>query len=268
MTSFFSGPLPRRFGHRGAAGTHPENTLPSFEAAIERGAEAFELDVHRSADGEIVVFHDDTLERTTDGRGLVRERTLEELRELDAGHGFSPDGGETFPFRGRGIRIPTLREVLAAFPEVPVIVEIKQVDPPIEGDLARLLQDMEAGPRVLVFSLHQEALDRYRALHEEQATGFGPDDVAAFLQRIGADDWDGYRPPGAAFAVPVRWHGTQIVSEPFVDAAHRVGCEAFVWTINEPDEMRELLDLGVDGLISDYPGRVSQVVAKRESETP
>lgn len=267
MTSFFAGPLPRRFGHRGAAGTHPENTLPSFEAALELGAEAFELDVHRTADGEIVVFHDDTLERTTDGRGAIRERTLEELVGLDAGYGFSPDGGRTFPFRGRGIRIPTLRDVLEAFP-VPVIVEIKQVDPPIEEDLARLLQSMKASSRVLVFSLHQEALDRYRALHEEQATGFGPDDVAEFLRRAGSDDWEGYRPPGVAFAVPVRWHGTQIVSGPFVDAAHRAGCEAFVWTINDPREMRDLLDLGVDGLISDYPERLSRVVAGRRTERP
>lgn len=267
MTSFFAGPLPRRFGHRGAAGTHPENTLPSFEAALELGAEAFELDVHRTADGEIVVFHDDTLERTTDGRGAIRERTLEELAGLDAGYGFSPDGGRTFPFRGRGIRIPTLRDVLQAFP-VPVIVEIKQVDPPIEEDLARLLQSMKASSRVLVFSLHQEALDRYRALHEEQATGFGPDDVAEFLRRAGSDDWEGYRPPGVAFAVPVRWHGTQIVSGPFVDAAHRAGCEAFVWTINDPREMRDLLDLGVDGLISDYPERLSRVAVGRRTERP
>lgn len=266
--SFFAGPLPRRFGHRGAAGTRPENTMPSFRAALELGARAFELDVHRSADGEIVVFHDDTLDRTTDGAGPLRERTLEELRRLDAGHGFSPDGGRTHPFRGNGIRIPTFREVLEAFPEVPVIVEIKQVDPPLEEDLARILQETGAGPRVLVFSLRQEALDRYRVLREEQATGFGPDDVADFLRRTGSGDWEGYRPPGVAFAVPVRWHGTQIVSRPFVDAAHRTGCEVFVWTVNEPREMRELLDLGVDGLISDFPERVADVVAEREESTP
>lgn len=265
MNSFFAGSLPRRFGHRGAAGTAPENTLPSFEAALELGAEGFELDVHGTADGEIVVFHDETLERTTDGRGPIREKTLDDLAGLDAGYGFSTDGGRTFPFRDQGIRIPTLRSVLESFPDVPVIVEVKQADPPIEENLARLLQSMGAGPRVLVFSLDQKILDRYRALREEQATGFGPDDVAEFLRRTGSDDWDGYRPPGVAFAVPVRWHGTQIVSGPFVDAAHRTGCEVFVWTINEPREMRDLLDLGVDGLISDYPERLSHAVAQRET---
>lgn len=265
MTSspFFAGSLPRRFGHRGAAGTYPENTLPSFAAALELGAEGFELDVHRTADGEIVVFHDDTLERTTDGRGAISEKTLEELRRLDAGHRFSTDG-RTFPFRGAGIVIPTLEEVLDTFPDVPVIIEIKQIVPPMEKELARLLQCTRTGPRVLVFSLRQEALDRYRALRAEQATGFGPDDVADFLRRTGSNDWGGYRPPGVAFAVPVQWRGTQIVSRPFVEAAHRAGCEVFVWTVNEPREMRNLLDLGVDGLISDYPERLSRIVARRE----
>src|SRR5687767_11213135 len=102
MNQFFSGSPPRSFGHRGASGTHPENTLVSFAGAVERGAQAFELDVHRTADGEIVVFHDETLERTTSGRGSIRQRTLAELRALDAGFRFSPDGGRTFPFRGTG----------------------------------------------------------------------------------------------------------------------------------------------------------------------
>lgn len=261
---FFDGTPPRPFGHRGASGTHPENTLPSFAAAAERGARGFELDVHRSADGDIVVFHDDTLERTTDGRGRIRDRTLEDLRGLDAGHGFTPDGGRTYPFRGRGITIPTLREVCEAFPEMPLIVEIKQVHPPVEEDLARLLQQTRADDRALVFSLQQEGVDRYRALGTGRPTGFGPDDVAKFLRRLGSDDWDGYAPPGAAFAVPVRWNGVQVVSRPFVDAAHRFGCEVYVWTVNDPSEMEQLLDLGVDGLITDFPERLDRVLAERE----
>lgn len=266
VNSFFSGPIPRQFGHRGAKGTHPENTLVSFQAAVEAGAEGFELDVHRTADGEIVVIHDDTLDRTTDETGNVRDRTLDELRQLDAGFRFSPDDGGTFPFRGLGITIPTLQEVCETFPKIPLIIEIKQVDPPLEEDLAHLLHSIGVGERALVFSLHQEPVDRYRALEVEQASGFGPVDVADFLRRIGTDDWDGYRPPGAAFAVPVEYRGVQVVSAPFVEAAHRVGCEVFVWTVNDPREMHSLLDLGVDGLISDYPTRVGQVVADRAVE--
>lgn len=263
MRAFFAGAPPRRFGHRGSAGTHPENTLAGFQAAAETGVDGLELDVHRTADGEIVVLHDTTLDRTTDGTGPLRDRTLDELRDLDAGYRFSPDGGRTFPFRGSGIRIPTLAEVCAALPAMPLIVEIKQVDPAPEADLARALAAAEAIDRTLVFSLDQRPLDRYRQLVRTQATGFGPDDVAEFLRRVNRDDWGDYAVPGVALAVPVRWHGTQIVSRSSVDAAHRIGCEVFVWTVNEPDEMERLLDLGVDGLISDHPARLARVIAER-----
>jgi glycerophosphoryl diester phosphodiesterase len=263
MKRFFGGPLPRRFGHRGASGTHPENTLVSFRAALDKGAGALELDVHRTADGEIVVFHDATLERTTNGAGLLRERTLGELRELDAGFRFSPDGGRTFPFRGKGIAIPTLREVCQAFTDTPLVVEIKQVDPPVEEGVAQVLQSSEADDRALVFSLHQEPVRRYRTVASDSPTGFGPDEVAEFLRRVETGHWDGYRPAGLAFAVPVHWYGTRIVSRAFVDAAHRLGCEVYVWTVNEPGEMHALLDLEVDGLITDFPERLSDVLAER-----
>jgi glycerophosphoryl diester phosphodiesterase len=262
MNEFFAGQLPRKFAHRGASGTHPENTMEAFRTGLELGAEGFELDVHRSADGHIVVFHDDALGRTTDGTGAIHERSLAELKRLDAGFRFSPDGGRSFPFRGSGIQIPTLREILDAFP-VPIIIEIKQESPPLEEDLARLLRETGAGERCLLFSLEQAPLTRYRDLEPEQPTGFGPQDVSDFLRRLGSDAWNDYRPPAVAFAVPTTWHGTQIVSRPFVDAAHGFGCEVYVWTVNDPSEMEALLELGVDGLITDFPERLSSLLAGR-----
>jgi glycerophosphoryl diester phosphodiesterase len=230
------------------------------------GAEGFELDVQRTADGEIVVFHDPTLDRTTSGRGAIASRTLADLRQLDAGVRFTPDGGRTYPFRERGIAVPTLREILAEFPRTPIIVEIKQVEPPLEQDLRAVIEEREAEDWTLVFSLAQEPLDRYRTLARQQATGFGPEDVAEFLRRVNSGSWEGYTPPAAAFAVPVRWHGTQIVSGPFIEAAHRFEREVFVWTVNEVDEMERLLDLGVDGLISDFPERLAPVVKRRRGQ--
>lgn len=263
MSAFFAGQLPRKFAHRGASGTHPENTIDAFRAGLELGAEGFELDVHRSSDGHIVVFHDDALGRTTDGSGAIRDRPLAELKGLDAGFRFSPDGGRSFPFRGSGVRIPTFREVLEAFPETPIIIEIKQETPPLEEDLARLLRETGAEERCLVFSLEQAPLTRYRQLEPEQPTGFGPHDVSDFLRRLGSENWNDYRPPAVAFAVPTRWHGTQIVSRPFVDAAHGFGCEVYVWTVNDPREMEALLEIGVDGLITDFPERLSRLLAER-----
>src|SRR5665213_852735 len=111
--------------HRGNSAFFPENTLEAFQQGMALGADALEFDVRLSHDGKAVVIHDSTLERTTNGTGAVSALTLDDLQRLDAGHGFTRDGGRTFPFRGRGIRIPAFDFVLSAFPGVPMIVEIK-----------------------------------------------------------------------------------------------------------------------------------------------
>src|SRR6185369_11672155 len=127
----FPGPLPRAFGHRGAAGVAPENTIVSFRRGCADGADVLELDVHATADGEIVVLHDPTLERTTDGAGAVAALRFAEIERLDAGHRFTPDGGRTFPFRGTGVRVPRLGDLLREFPGMPLNIEIKQETPSI-----------------------------------------------------------------------------------------------------------------------------------------
>src|SRR5258706_10758218 len=127
-STYFDTPRPRVFGHRGAAGEAPENTLVSFERAVACGADVFELDVHATRDGTIVVFHDPTLERTTDGMGALKERTWAELCELDAGYQWTVDG-RTFPFRGKGIRVPSLAELFARFPDACFNIEVKQGEP-------------------------------------------------------------------------------------------------------------------------------------------
>ena len=129
--NFLDGPRPRLFAHRGGALEGPENTLETFAAGLAAGADRLELDVHATSDGEIVVLHDADLGRTTDGRGPVRERTLSEVRALDAGARFGAEDGSR-PFAGRGIRVPTLAEVLEAFPDVALNIEIKQESPRIE----------------------------------------------------------------------------------------------------------------------------------------
>lgn len=237
--------------------------MAAFQAARDMGAPAFELDVHATADGEIVVIHDPTLERTTEGRGRVNEHTLADLKHLDAGFRFSPDDGATFPFRGQGVEIPTLREVIDAFPGIPLIVEIKQVDPPLEPMLRDVLHEMRAGENALVFSLDQRPINRFRALGTGLSTGMGPGDGARFRLRMTSRVWLGYNPRGAAFAVPVMWNGMRVVTRAFVRAAHRAGLEVYVWTVDEPEEMHALLDLGVDGIITNYPERLRRVIEER-----
>src|SRR5208283_6059838 len=260
-TDFFKPGLPRAFGHRGTAGTHPENTLESFAAAAALGIQYFELDIHMTRDGEIVVSHDHHLERTCGRAGVIREMTYAELAAADAGRMFTLDGA-TFPFRDKGIRVPRLAEVLAAFPKLPIEIEIKQIAPSL---VARMLGVIDrAGMRrsVLVASEHQEPLDEVRQLAPDIPTNFSYLESGLFIQAMGTRD-AGYRPPGNAVEIPRSYESWQLVTPESVEFAHRIGLEVHVWTVNEEAEMAELLDMGVDGLISDYPARALDVVRGR-----
>ncbi len=256
---FFDGPRPRLFAHRGASGTLPESTLPAFAAALAAGAERLELDVHASADGEVVVFHDDTVERTTDGAGPIRRLSLAQIRALDAGWGFvAPDGSR--PFRGRGHRVPTLAEVLEAFPDVPLNVEIKADDTALVEAVRRLLERFGAMERVLLAAESGALMDKIRARIPGVATGMSLPEVLEFMGSAGLP---GYLPRGKALQVPVCYAGVPIVTGHFLDAARALSLEVHVWVIDEEAEMEALLDLGVDGIMTDYPDRGARVLARR-----
>jgi glycerophosphoryl diester phosphodiesterase len=135
---------PVNFAHRGGAKIVPENTLEGFREGLRVGAGVLELDVHATADGHVVVIHDETVDRTTDGSGAVREMTLAEVKRLDAGYWFTPDGGKTYPYRGEGVRVPTLEEVYRQFPDVPINVEIKGERPGIEEEVWRIIEAKSA----------------------------------------------------------------------------------------------------------------------------
>jgi glycerophosphoryl diester phosphodiesterase len=253
------GSPPRIFGHRGASGIAPENTMPAFEAAIEGGADRLELDVHASSDGHIVVFHDATLERTTNGKGPIGERTLAELLSLDAGYHFrAPDG--SYPFRDRGVRIPTLAELLGAFPGIPLNVEVKQSEPAIEAEVLAVLDRFEARERTLLAAEVDSIMARIRAAAPEAKTGFSVGEIAEFLGRHRDPS---YRPRGCALQVPPAFGDIIIITPDTIAAAHALGVEVHAWTINDEAEMERLLDLGVDGLITDYPARAAAVLRRR-----
>ncbi|MGH7540575.1 MAG: glycerophosphodiester phosphodiesterase [Gemmatimonadota bacterium] len=248
-------------GHRGAAGVAPENTLPSFRHAVEVGADAVELDLHCSLDGHLVVFHDDTLERTTDRSGAVEARSLEELRALDAGARFTPDRGRSHPHRGKGVRIPTLDEVLDAVEGRPVIAEIKS---PRAGEaMGTWLPQSAARERILVGGFERRHVEpagraaRWRCAYQEELRWY------VLLGKIGLGR--PFAPAVDAVMVPERRRGLRIVSPRFVRRAHADGLGVFVWTVNRTGAIRRLLDWGVDGLVSDVPGRVRRIVDERAS---
>jgi glycerophosphoryl diester phosphodiesterase len=266
MHPYFDVPTPTVIGHRGASGERPENTLSAFERAVEQGAVVLETDVHRTRDGAFVLIHDDLLERTTDGRGRVAEHSLAELRALDAGARFSPDGGG-FPFRGRGVRIPTLEELFEAFPRQHLNVEIKEHDAALIEGVASAVRKAGREDSVLLAAAEDPIMRDLRAhlAHSgvRTAVGASAGDVLAFVRAA----LDGVPPPPGPMAlqVPPGFGGRDLVTPRFVEHAHAHGLAVHVWTINDPAEMHRLLDLGVDGIMSDFPGRLAQVVAERAS---
>jgi glycerophosphoryl diester phosphodiesterase len=256
---YLDGPRPRLFAHRGASGVAPENTLAAFRAAVDAGADRLELDVHATADGHVVVSHDETVDRTTDSSGPIKSLRLADLVRLDAGFRFVGPGGD-HPFRLRGERIPTLAELLETFPDIPLNIEVKQEDPPIVREVLDVLDRFDARGRVLLAAEGDPIMARIREAAPDILTGFTANEVITFLQQ-GREP--GYRPPGAALQVPPSYFGIPIVTADTVARAHALGVEVHVWTINDEAEMDSLLDLGVDALMSDFPSRAMDVLRRR-----
>jgi len=249
----------RIIGHRGARGVAPENTVPAIRHAVEVGAQAVEIDLHASADGQLVVIHDPTLERTTDGSGPVEARSAAELGTFDAGYRFTQDDGATFPFRGQGVRIPTLDEAMEAIGDLPAILEVKSAAAGLA--LAEWLPGRPEFERIIVGGFEAEEVGpagrtaRWRCAYQTDLLGF------VLWGKLGVR-----RPLPhdlTAAMVPVRKGAVRIVTRSFVRRMHDQGKGVFVWTVNRPEEMRRLFDLGVDGLISDYPAVLRRVVEER-----
>ncbi len=252
---------PLNFAHRGASARAPENTLEAFRLAMEAGAGGLELDVHMSSDGEVVVIHDATVDRTTDGSGAVAGMTLDELRGLDAGYSFSPDGGQTFPYRGRGVGIPTLAEVYEEFPATYVNIEMKEAQPGVEEAVMEVIREAGAEERTLVVSNRHGVVRRFRRLCGDLIlTGASRREIRDFylLSRLRLEGSS--RPPYDALQVPLDYRGIPLVTPRFLEAAHSRGVRVDVWTINDPGEMRRLLDLGVDVIMTDRPEALTGVL--------
>jgi glycerophosphoryl diester phosphodiesterase len=257
---FLSQSGPVALAHRGGAGEAPENTLPAFEIAVRLGYEYLETDAHMTRDGVLVAFHDERLDRVTDRTGAIAELPIAEVEEADAGYTFSPDGGKSFPFRGRSIRVPRLERILVRWPEARINIDPKS-DPCVEP-LAALLDRLGAWERVCIGSFSDQRLRRIRRLGCGRAcTSMGPHSLA--LARLAVTSGRMARLGADCLQVPLRRGPFPIVSRRFVKAAHRAGLPVHVWTINDQETMDELLDLGVDGIMSDRLRLLADVFARR-----
>ena len=253
---------PLVMAHQGGDGLWPSNTLYAFERAVGLGVDVLEMDVHSTADGVLVVIHDDTVDRTTDGSGAVHDLTLAELKALDAGYDWTPDDGQTHPYRGQGITIPALEELFVAFPGMPMNIEIKQAEPSIAAPLCQLIHEYGKANEVLVVSFHEQATKEFRDVCPEVVTGTGQNEVITLFALSKVFLEGAYSPAAEAVQVPEYRSGLHVITQRFVDAAHHRGLQVHAWTINDEADMRRLIDLGVDGLITDYPDRLVRVLGR------
>jgi len=236
--------------------------MVSFERAVRAGAGYLELDVHMTRDGEIVVSHDESLTRTCGRDALIRDLSWAELQRADAGYTLTFDGGVTFPFRGRSIGIPRLAEVLGSFLSVNYNVEIKQTEPSLVSRLLATIDDAGSRRRVLIACERDEPVRQVRKLAPNLPTNFPSGEVGDFLQAMAANG-SSYQPRGNALQIPPEYEGWRLITPESVKFAHAAGVEVHVWTVNEESQMNEMLDCGVDGLISDFPARALAVVRSR-----
>ena len=239
------------YAHRGGAALRPENTIVAFDHGLSLGADGLELDVHLSRDGFVVVHHDATLDRTTGARGLLAERTADELARVDAGYWFTPARGE-YPFRGQGIGIPRLRDVLVRYPATRFILELKVNQPELARQVVAEIRQADAVDRVALGSFGWRVLHTARDLEPRIATGAAREEVRWALYRSWVR-WPLGHTSYREFQVPEQSGTTRIVSPRFIRHAHRAELPVKVWTVDDPADMKRLLAWGVDALISDRP---------------
>jgi len=262
---FFALPHPVIIGHRGAAGSAPENTLPSFERALELGAEVLESDIHVTRDGVPVLIHDPDVARTTGAEGEVAAFSFDELQALDAGYRFSPEGTSETPERGRGIRIPALEEAFSAFPGVPFNLEIKA---PGLALAERVIECVEKLGRSDITLLTAGENDVMAGLRKARASSDSDFAIGACLADIvgciRAARGEGPVPEDVmALQIPDEFGGRPMLTDVLVDFARAHEIAVHVWTINEPQAMQQLLDVGADGLVTDHPERMAELLGRR-----
>ena len=246
--------------HRGGASLAPEETREAMASGVAAGADVLELDVHQTSDGVVVCMHDDTVDRTTDGTGKIKDKTFAELRALDAGYRFSTDGKQTFPFRGKGVVTATLEELLTEHPTRPFSIEIKQVSPSMVDAVIALLRKLGATDRVVVASFSDDTLAELRAKAPEIETSLGISEMLT-LQNLEPADEATYRAPGRFLQAPVNTMDEAALA---LARARRLGLRVQVWTVDDRATMDRMLALGVDGVMTNDPSELHAAIAAQK----
>jgi glycerophosphoryl diester phosphodiesterase len=263
--AYYTNPRPKTMviAHQGGDGIFPGDTMYAFEKAVELGVDVLEMDAHITQDGEIVLMHDEEVDRTTDGTGLIEDLTLAELKQLDAAYQWSNDDGATFPFRGQGIQVPTLRELFEKFPDMRYVIEIKLTKDPIHQPLCDLIRKHDMQDNVVIASFHDDSMAMFRATCPEVATSASRGEVTKFviLGKVFLSGW--VSPQYQTLQVP--WErseskGIQVMTERFIRESHAKGLHVEPWTVDDPELMKQYIQWGVDGIMTDRPDLMMDVL--------
>lgn len=264
---FYTQPRPATmvFAHMGGDGVWPGDTLYAFEQAALLGVDAFDMDAHITRDGQIVLIHDESVDRTTDGHGQVETMRLPDIKRLDAAYKWSKDGGKTFPYRGQGIQVPTLEEVFQKYPSMRYLIEIKKTQTPIAVPLCDLILKYQMQDRVIVASFHDEAMQLFRKTCPSVATSASRSEVITFvlLSKIGLSGL--VSPQYQALQVPFETsetYGIPLMTEAFIKAAHKKNLKVETWTLDDPQLMKRYMQWGIDGVDTDRPDLMMELLRK------
>lgn len=252
----------RRIAHRGASGETPENTLPAIALALQRyQVDLVELDLRLTRDHIPVILHDETLQRTTNGRGPVGRYALKDLKKFDAGYQFDPEGKKTFPFRDKGIKIPTLEELLREFPNSNFFFEIKERNPACVTKILNVLERIPGEGNVILGSFYGDVVRQVRRLRPpfiRSVLSKGEVLKAYLAFRLGAKN---YLPPAHHASLPLHQYGIPFDNRHWISFLHQHEVRVFFWTIDDPKEMERLIDAGADGIMTNYPERLNQTAS-------
>ena len=246
----------------GGKGLGPENTIITLNYAVKAGADILEFDIHSTSDSVLVLLHDQKVNRTTNGYGYVWEYTLQELKQLDAGYYWTDDDSLNYPYRDMGITIPSLKEVLNIYNGIRLNIEIKQDGAWIIQNLCNLIKEYKIEDKVLIGSFIDGVLNEFRAECPEVATSAGRDESMLYYRLNSFHLGWLYSPSIDVFEIPEFYKKTHVINEQLITGLHKKNIPIYVWKVNEKEDMKRFIKLGVDGIITDYPDRLAGILNK------
>ncbi|PFA68402.1 glycerophosphodiester phosphodiesterase [Bacillus sp. AFS015802] len=258
---------PLVIAHQGGKLLAPGNTIEAFQNAASLGADVIETDIHITKDGHLVTIHDPTVDATTDGHGYVKDYTLKELQRLDAAYNFQDLKGD-YSYRGKHIYVPTLEEVFQRFPHMRINIEVKDDNPQerteeIVQKLMALIEEYDMEDKVLIASFDQNIINSFETYSKGRvATQGGKQEARKFVILHKLFLRNLYKTDVDAFQLPVQEGNFDLTQPILLSGAHRIGLHVHYWTINDPETMERLINLGADGIITDRPDLLLKILRK------